>query len=187
MKVCWIAVSVLVLFVLAGCTAEKKEQAKEKSDQVTAWSNSKEQQTESVPSSASDKDLVKRFMTAYVEQRFDLGTIDQKKQELESMLSPGMAENSSILPDIAAYRSQVEDWLTKKELHTSASVVLVERSIKELKIYQGEEDWLADVTYQESSPTINGRCSVHKQYLLQVVDGKIRECKEMDKYHEFIE
>ncbi len=181
MKVCWIAVSVLVLFVLAGCTAEKKEQAKEKSDQVTAWSNSKEQQTESVPSSASDKDLVKRFMTAYVEQRFDLGTIDQKKQELESMLSPGMAENSSILPDIAAYRSQVEDWLTKKELHTSASVVLVERSIKELKIYQGEEDWLADVTYQESSPTINGRCSVHKQYLLQVVDGKIIECKEMEK------
>jgi len=181
MKVCWIAVSVLVLFVLAGCTAEKKEQAKEKSDQVTAWSNSKEQQTESVPSSASDKDLVKRFMTAYVEQRFDLGTIDQKKQELESMLSPGMAENSSILPDIAAYRSQVEDWLTKKELHTSASVVLVERSIKELKIYQSEEDWLADVTYQESSPTINGRCSVHKQYLLQVVDGKIIECKEMEK------
>ena len=181
MKGCRIAVSVLVLFVLAGCTAEKKEQAKEKSDQVTAWSNSKEQQTESVPSSASDKDLVKRFMTAYVEQRFDLGTIDQKKQELESMLSPGMAENSSILPDIAAYRSQVEDWLTKKELHTSASVVLVERSIKELKIYQGEEDWLADVTYQESSPTINGRCSVHKQYLLQVVDGKIIECKEMEK------
>lgn len=181
MKIYWIAVSVLVLFVLAGCTAEKKEHAEKKSDQVTAWSNSKEQQTEPVSSSVGDKDLVERFMTAYVDQKFDLGAIDQKKQDLEAMLSPGMAENSSILPNIAAYRSQVENWLTKKELHTSASVVLVERSIKELKIYQGEEDWLADVTYQESSPTINGSYTVHKQYLLQVVDGKITECKEMEK------
>lgn len=181
MKVCWIAVSVLVLFVLAGCTAEKKEHAEKKSDQVTAWSNSKEQQTESVPSSASDKNLVERFMTAYVEQTFDLGVIDQKKQELESMLSPGMAENSPILPDMAAYRSQVVNWLTKKELNTSASVVLVERFIKKLKIYHGDEDWLADVTYQESSPTINGSYTVHKQYLLQIVDSKITECKEMEK------
>ena len=181
MKIYWIAISVLVLLVLAGCAAEKKEPVEEKSDLVTAWSSSKEQQTEPVSSSVGDKDLVERFMTAYVDQKFDLGAIDQKKQDLEAMLSPGMAENSSILPDIAAYRSQVENWLTKKELHTSASVVLVERSIKELKIYQGKEDWLADVTYQESSPTINGSCSVHKQYLLQVVDGKIAECKEMGK------
>ena len=181
MKIYWIAISVLVLLVLAGCAAEKKEPVEEKSDQVTAWSSSKEQQTEPVSSSVGDKDLVERFMTAYVDQKFDLGAIDQKKQDLEAMLSPGMAENSPILPDIAAYRSQMENWLTKKELHTSASVVLVERSIKELKIYQGEEDWLADVTYQESSPTINGSYTVHKQYLLQVVDGKIIECKEMEK------
>jgi hypothetical protein len=82
---------------------------------------------------------------------------------------------------MAVYRSQVVNWLTKKELNTSASVVLVERFIKELKIYHGDEDWLADVTYQESSPTINGSYTVHKQYLLQIVDSKITECKEMEK------
>ena len=182
-KIMCLSLLVFASFFLASCVRENSkslQESKEK-DRVMKIDKSTTSET-STSSNPEDSQLIaEEFMSAYMNQKFDLTDIERRKSKLLSLLSEKTQQETTILADLETFKQQLDNFQTKKELNTSSSAVLVERKIDSLDVYKKEDKYLADVVYSETSPVVTNAYQVHKQFSFEVVNRKIENLKEIEK------
>ena len=182
-KIMCLSLLVFASFSLASCVKENSkslQEAKEK-DRVMKIDKSTTSETSTSSNSEDSQLIAEEFMSAYMNQKFDLADVERRKSKLLSLLSEKTQQETTILADLETFKQQLDNFQTKKELNTSSSAVLVERKIDSLDVYKKEDKYLADVVYSETSPVVTNAYQVHKQFSFEVVNRKIENLKELEK------
>lgn len=159
-------------FLLVACSHKEVESKLDEKKIVV------EKKQSSLSESQSSNDLVaEAFIKAYIEQSFEQEALDQKESDLRRFV--GDSSLDTALSDLRALKSELADYRKTKTIRTSASFILVERSLVTLEVYKNSEKYFVSVKFKETSPAYSGEIERRMQYKFKVQNSKIFQFEEV--------
>lgn len=173
MKIRYLFLVCLSFLLLVACSQKEREVSSKGEDKVIV-----EKKQTVVSDSQSSNDLIaESFIKNYIEQSFDQEALDRKESDLRALAGDSSLDTALI--ELLALKSELAEYEKTKRLRTSASVILVERTLENSEVYKKGALYFADVTYKESSPAFSGSFERRKQYTFKIDDGKIVQFEEV--------
>lgn len=164
---------VLCLSLLLSACSQQKAEMPEKEEKIVV-----EKKQSSISANQSSYDLIaESFIKNYIEQSFDQEALDRKESDLRALA--GDSSLDTALTELLALKSELAEYEKTKRLRTSASVILVERTLENSEVYKKGALYFVDVKYKESSPAFAGEFERRKQYTFKIDNGKIVQFEEV--------